>query len=63
LAFINGYSVPDIAQMMHILPRTLSTYKRRIGSKLSINSDRELFDKAIKENIINFSPKVTNTLF
>jgi DNA-binding NarL/FixJ family response regulator len=63
LAFINGHNVPDIAQMMHVLPKTVSTYKRRIGSKLSINSDRELFDKAIKENIIGFSPKVTNTLF
>jgi DNA-binding NarL/FixJ family response regulator len=63
LAFINGYSVPDIAKMMYVSPKTLSTYKRCIGSKLSINSDRGLFDKAIKENIIGFSPKVTNTLF
>lgn len=58
LALINGDSVKHIAEKMNVATKTISTYKRRIWSKLSIKSERELFDKAIECNVINFSTKV-----
>ncbi len=58
LALINGDSLKTIAERMNVASKTVSTYKRRIWSKLSIKSERELFDKAIECNVINFSTKV-----
>ena len=40
---LRGYSYTEIAEALNIQPSTVKTHKKRIYSKLIINSKRELF--------------------
>ena len=40
---LRGYSYTEIAKTLNIQPNTVKTHKKRIYSKLNINSKRELF--------------------
>ncbi len=43
----------DIAELLHLSPKTVSTHRTRILEKLGISSDIELFRLAMKYNIID----------
>ena len=53
LMLADGLRVAEIANTMHLSPKTIATYKYRIFDKLNINSDVELTLLAVKYNILD----------
>lgn len=53
LLMAKGKSIKEISKLLHLSPKTISTYKGRIYEKLNINTSMELFLLAIKYGLIN----------
>lgn len=47
----DGHSTQSIADMMHVSPKTIDTYRARIKVKLNVESSRELVQLATRHNL------------
>lgn len=52
LKVTTGSSVTEIADLLHISPNTVSTYKQRVLSKLNVRNDVELTLMAVRHGLI-----------
>ena len=52
LMIINGHKVQDVAEKLHLSPKTVNSYRYRIFDKLSIKNDVELTHLAIKHGLL-----------
>lgn len=50
---VRGYTNREIAQQLHISPRTVDTYRTRIMEKLHLNHRHELVDYALKYHLLS----------
>lgn len=53
LMVVNAERVQDIADQLHVSPKTVNSYRYRVFEKLGINSDVELTRLAIKHGMID----------
>jgi DNA-binding NarL/FixJ family response regulator len=53
---LRGQTIKQIAQSMHISPRTVETHKENIKQKWSCTMTSEIVDKAISLGYLNFLP-------
>ena len=52
---IQGQEVKDIAAIMNLSPKTIHTYRGRIGAKLKVKNNVDLVFKAIEEGIVTIA--------
>lgn len=52
MALIDGEGISQIAERLFLSVKTVSTYKARIWNKLSVKSERELFDLAREQDLL-----------
>ncbi|MGC6404529.1 MAG: UvrY/SirA/GacA family response regulator transcription factor [Candidatus Comchoanobacterales bacterium] len=52
LMIIHGHKVQDVAEKLHLSPKTVNSYRYRIFDKLSIKNDVELTHMAIKHGLL-----------
>ena len=52
LMLADGLRIPDIAQHMHLSPKTVATYKYRIFEKLSTRNDVEMTRMAMRYGLV-----------
>lgn len=49
----NGKKAQEIAEILHLSPKTVNTYRYRLFEKMSVKSDVELTHLALRYNIVN----------
>lgn len=49
--WVAGISLNDIAQSLHLSPKTVSTYKARIMEKLGVTNNADLMRAALREGL------------
>jgi DNA-binding NarL/FixJ family response regulator len=49
---INGHSVSEISELLHLSPKTVSTYKNRIFQKMNMENDSQLILYAAREGLV-----------
>ncbi len=52
LMALQGWDMQEIAKMLMISPKTVSTYRHRVNDKLKVKNDMELMRLSIKHNLI-----------
>ncbi|WP_116027697.1 LuxR C-terminal-related transcriptional regulator [Alloalcanivorax xenomutans] len=48
----NSYPIKEIAASLHISPKTVYSHKRNIMGKLNLKKNKDIFDFALKNNLI-----------
>ncbi len=52
LMALQGWDMQEIAKMLMISPKTVSTYRHRVNDKLKVKNDMELMRLSIKHNLV-----------
>lgn len=58
LMIVNGQKVQNIAEKLHLSPKTVNSYRYRLFEKLNVKSDVELTHLAIRYGILDSSSSV-----
>ncbi len=56
LLVANGYGIPEIAERLHLSPKTVATYRYRLFDKLDLRNDVELARYALRHGLLEDVP-------
>lgn len=56
LLVANGYGIPEIAERLHLSPKTVATYRYRLFDKLDLRNDVELARYALRHGLVEDVP-------